>query len=112
MKRVAPILVGLFVLAGVKKRAMMAGGHHGSHDERRQRCNRVPGAIAVPEKGASGDERDRRRRAHTDDTEASAEVVSAEKGQDRRHATVGVGLVRRERQLGEDRVDVFLDCRL
>ena len=37
MKRVAPILVGLFVLAGAKKKAMMAGGHHGSHDERRQR---------------------------------------------------------------------------
>lgn len=37
MKRVAPILVGLFVLAGARKKAMMAGGHHGSHDERRQR---------------------------------------------------------------------------
>ena len=37
MKRVAPILLGLVVLAGAKKKASMAGGHHGLHDDRRQR---------------------------------------------------------------------------
>ncbi len=36
MKRVAPILLGLVVLAGAKKKAM-AGGHHSSHEQRRQR---------------------------------------------------------------------------
>ena len=34
MKRVAPILLGLVVLAGAKKKAMTAGGH--SHEQRRQ----------------------------------------------------------------------------
>lgn len=37
MKRVAPIVLGLVALAGMKKKAMMAGGHHGSHDQRHQR---------------------------------------------------------------------------
>ena len=35
MKRVAPILLGLVVLAGTKKKAMMAGGHS-HHEQRRQ----------------------------------------------------------------------------
>lgn len=35
MKRVAPILLTLFVLGGAKKKAM--AGHHGSREERRQR---------------------------------------------------------------------------
>jgi hypothetical protein len=35
MKRVAPVLLGLFVLAGAKKKAM-AGGHRSSHEQRRQ----------------------------------------------------------------------------
>lgn len=35
MRRVAPILLALFVLAGAKKKAM--AGHHGPRDERRQR---------------------------------------------------------------------------
>jgi hypothetical protein len=37
MKRVAPIMLGLAVLAAAKKKAMMAHGHDGSHHQRRQR---------------------------------------------------------------------------
>ncbi len=37
MKRVAPVLLAVFVLAGAKKKAMTAGGHHGSREERRAR---------------------------------------------------------------------------
>ncbi len=36
MKRVAPILLGLALVAGAKKKAMMAAGHHPSREERRQ----------------------------------------------------------------------------
>lgn len=34
MKRVAPALLALFVLAGAKKKTM--AGHHGSREQRRQ----------------------------------------------------------------------------
>lgn len=34
MKRVAPILIALFALAGAKKKAM--SGHHGTREDRRR----------------------------------------------------------------------------
>ena len=37
MKRVAPVLLAVTMLAVMKKKAMRFAGHHHSHEERRQR---------------------------------------------------------------------------